>query len=75
MNRTAEIGCKVAGALLLYNGEISKEDIRSLRFFENYEESEIVIEYILTNFDVEVYTKKITSEPIPQWEEVIRLKT
>ena len=72
--RTDEIGLKVVSALLLHYGELSMTDIRSLPFFVNPHESEAVIQFLLKRYDVEIYTKKVSSYPIPEWEEVIRLK-
>lgn len=69
-----KIGLKVSIMLLLNSGEVSKDDIRSMPFFNNSNEPEAVIQFLLENYNVEICTKKISSEPIPEWEEVIRLK-
>lgn len=72
---TDRLGLKVASALLLHHGEVSVSDIRSLPFFVSPEEPESVIRAILSNYNVELYTRKVSSEPIPEWEQVIRLMT
>jgi hypothetical protein len=71
---TDKVGVKLASALLLYYGEISKEDIRAIPFFANPGESEAAIKCLLGTFDVEVYQRKIASYPVPQWEEVIKVR-
>jgi hypothetical protein len=72
--RLNEIGFRFASALLLHRGELSIGDIRALPFFSSPDESEAVIEALLKNFKVERYTKMVASRPIPEWEEIIRLK-
>jgi hypothetical protein len=71
---TQNIGLKLAGALLVYHGELSVNDIRAMPFFSGSDESELVIKALETSFKTERYTRKVTSQPIPQWEDVIRLK-
>ena len=71
---TDKLGLRVATALLLHHGEVSTNDIRSLPFFLNPDEPEAVIQSIIRNYTVEIYMKKVSSAPIPEWEEVIRLK-
>jgi len=68
------IGFKVASALLLHHGELSVEQIKAMPFFRNSDESKAVIRLLQLKFNVETYTKKVTAQPIPQWEEVMRLK-
>ena len=75
MNITTErIGVKFASALLLRYGEVSKEDIRAMPFFMSPNEPEAVIRCLLETFDVEVYPRKVSTHPLPEWEEVIRLR-
>lgn len=71
---TQNIGLKLAGALLVYHGELSVNDIRAMPFFSSSDELELVIKVLETSFKTERYTRKVTSQPIPQWEDVIRLK-
>lgn len=66
---------KVASALLMQHKELSVEDIKALPFFMSTDEAEAVIGYLRSNFDVEVYHKRISRKPILEWEEMIRLKT
>lgn len=70
----SEMGLKFASALLLHHGEISIEDIKAMPFFSDASESEAVIDSLKRTFNVEVYLKRISSEPIPEWEEVIKIK-
>ncbi len=72
--RTQDIGLKLASALLVYHGELSLNDIRSMPFFSSSDEAKLVIKALETNFKTERYTTKVASYPIPQWEDVIRLK-
>ena len=72
--RTEDIGLKFASALLLHCGEVSVEDIRAIPFFRSFDESEAVIKALQRRFKVEIYTRKVTAWPIPQWEEVIKLR-
>ena len=69
----SEIGLRFASALLLHRGEISISDIRALPFITHPDESDAVIGALLKNFNVEIYTKKVASHPIPEWEEIIKL--
>jgi len=71
---TEKIGVKLAGALLLQYGEISTEYIRAMPFLAEPHEAEKVIRNLLNLFDVEVYQRMVSSYPMPEWEEVIRLK-
>lgn len=72
--RVDSLGLKVATALLMHEGEVSMTDIRSLPFFVSPEQPEAVIQAILGSYNVEVYTRRVSSEPIPEWEEFIRLR-
>jgi len=72
--RADRLALRVASALLLHEGELALTDIRSLPFYESPEDPEGVIEAIIRNYDVEVYTKRIASTPVPEWEKVIRLR-
>jgi len=72
--RSDKIGLRLASALLLHYGEVSVGDIRALPVFSRPEEAEAVIRALINNFKVEIYTKKVASKPIPEWEEIIRLQ-
>jgi len=75
MSSTAEIiGIKLASALLLQHGELSLEDIQAIPFLTQPSEAETIIKSLLGTFDAEIYQKKVTSYPTPQWEQVIRLR-
>jgi len=67
-------GLKIVTALLFRYGEISVESIRALPFLTRPGDSEMIIQTLLELFDVEIYKRKIPSYPIPEWEQVIRLK-
>jgi hypothetical protein len=76
MNTTTEkVGIKVASALLLQYGELSTEDIRAIPFLSHPGEAERVIQHLLQLFNVEIYQKQISSYPMLEWEEIIKLKT
>lgn len=64
----------LASALLLQKKEISVEDIKSIPFITSSDEAEAVISFLRENFKTEIYLKKISSQPILEWEEIIRLK-
>jgi len=69
-----KIGLKLATALLLRHGEVSIEDIKAMPFFTDPSESEAVINSLIRTFNVEVYQKRVSLQPFPEWEEVIRIK-
>jgi len=71
---TDRIAVKLAGALLLQYGEISKEHIRAMPFLIEPGEAEMVISGLMKLFNVEVYQRMVSSYPTPEWEEVIRLR-
>jgi len=73
--RAEDIGLKFATALLLHRGELSVEDIRAIPFFRSSDDSEAVIKALQANFVVDTYTRKVAAHPIPQWEEIIKLRT
>lgn len=73
--RTDRIALRVASALLLHQGELSVGDIASLPFVRSADETQAVVDLLLRNYDVEISTRKISSGAIPQWEQLIRLKT
>lgn len=64
----------LASSLLLQQKEISVEDIRAMPFLRSPDEAEAVVSFLIENFKVEIYLKKVSSQPILEWEEVIRLK-
>lgn len=71
---TKKIAMRLTCALLLQRKEISVEDIKAIPFFMSPDEAEAVISFLRENFNVEVYLKKVSSHPILEWEEIIRLK-
>jgi len=72
--QTERIGLKVASAMLLHLGEISVRDIQAMPFFPNQNQIDGVLEFLMQNFNIEVYSRQISSYPIPEWEKIIRLK-
>jgi len=75
ITNTEEIGIKVASALLLQYGELSIEDIRAIPFLSYPDEVEKVVQQLTQLFNVEIYQKQISTDPIPEWEKIIKLKT
>ena len=71
---TEKIGVKLASALLLHYGELSIEDIRAMPFLTQPDEAEIVIRRLSEMFNVEIYSKKVSSYPMPEWEKMMRIK-
>lgn len=71
---SGKICLKLATALLLQHGEVSTEDIKAMPFFTDPSESEAVINSLIRTFNVEIYQKRVSLQPIPEWEEVIRIK-
>lgn len=65
---------KLAGALLLQEGELAVDDIRAMPFLTNPAQLDSVVDLLLRNFNAEVYSKRVASAPIPEWEQVIRLR-
>lgn len=73
-SKTERIGYRVASALLFHYGEIPIDTIKALPFFKNANESECVIQSLLNNINTEIYNKKISSEPISEWEKIIKIR-
>lgn len=67
-------GFKLVGAILIHRGEISVMDIKAMPFFTRPVEIDAVVKALMKKYDVEIYHKKVASWPIPEWEEIIRLK-
>lgn len=71
---TDKLVVKLAGALLLQQGELSVDDIRAMPFLTNPAQLDTVVDLLLRNFNAEIYSKRVASAPIPEWEQVIRLR-
>ena len=69
-----KVSLKLASALLLHNGEVSVEDIKAMPFLTDPGESEAIINSLINTFNVEVCLKRVSLQPIPEWEEIIKLK-
>jgi len=72
--KNEEIGFRCASALLLYKGQISIKDIQSLPFIEDDSQVEFVVKALKQRYDVEINSEKISSWPILEWDEIIRLR-
>jgi hypothetical protein len=72
--QTERIGLKLASAMLLHLGEISVKDIRAMPFFTNPDQIENVLEFLMRTFNAEIHSRRVASYPIPEWEQVIRLR-
>lgn len=70
-----KIGLKLAGALLLHKGELSVGDIQSMPFFTNPDQVEHVVQFLIRTFNARIYTKQVATYPLPEWEQIIMLKT
>jgi hypothetical protein len=68
-----DIGYKYVKAILQKDGEISIEDIKSMPFFNDDSEYNAVINSLKREYDVKIISKKTSSWPILEWEEVISL--
>ena len=75
MSTIETIGYRLAGALLIHNGELSIEDIQAMPFLTQPSDADNIIKFLLGMFDAEIYQKKISSYPTPQWEQIIRLRS
>jgi len=73
--RTEQLVFKLAGALLLQHGELSVKHIRAMPFCTNPNQIDAVIACLMRTFNAEIYQKRVASSPIPEWEEIIRLRT
>lgn len=65
---------RLATALLFQRKELSVEDIKAMPFFISPDEAEAVISFLRRNPNVESYLKKVSSHPIMEWEEILRVK-
>lgn len=72
--KTRTIGAKVAGALLVHYGQLSVDDIRAMPFFSGPEEAEQVVELLLRTFNADIRSIRVSSDPVPQWEQLIMLR-
>lgn len=71
---TENVGLKLVSALLLHHGKLSVRDIQAMPLFLKPNETEAVVEFLLRTFDAEIYSQLVASEPIPEWERIIRLR-
>ena len=69
------LSTRLAGILLLRNGELSARDIRALPMVEDNEDVDLIISWLIANFDVELHQKRISSSPISEWDEIISLRS
>lgn len=69
-----QLGFKFASALLMYYKEISTNTIRAMPFFEDFSESDRVIDLLLNNYSTEIHLKQLSKHPFTEWEEIIKLK-
>lgn len=64
----------ISAAILLKQGEISTEDIRSFSFVSQDFNAKPVIDSLLRLYDTELICNKVSSKPFLKWEETIRLR-
>ena len=68
------ISVKIASALLVHRGEISTKDIEAIPFINNSKNANKTLTILANTFNVEIRSRKISSSPIPEWEQIVRLK-
>jgi hypothetical protein len=69
-----KLALSIAAVVLLRDGEISTDDIRSLPFLSDDFDARLIVDSLLELFDAEVFNRKLSSSPFLRWEQVIRLK-
>jgi hypothetical protein len=67
------LALKLAEALLLSKGEISKRDIEALPFIDNPRDAELIANYLTTKFKTKISTLRTHGEEVGPWEELIIL--
>jgi len=70
-----DISVKLASLLLRHKGELSRSDIAALPWVENEDEVELIISMILRDVDAELQQRRIESSLIPDWEDVVVVKS
>ena len=69
-----ELSVKLAGLLLLEEGELSVSDIEALPFVGDYELARAIADELVSRFDAIMERRKMSSSVISQWEDFVRLK-
>ncbi len=64
---------KILTALLKYKGEISVDEIEAIPFIKE-SEVDAIVNWLISNYDVEIITQKKKSNPFLEWVKVIKLK-
>jgi len=70
-----EISERFITLLLRHRGELSRSDIAALPWIEDEEEVELLISILLQDVNVELEQRRVESASIPDWEDVIVLKS
>ena len=74
IQNSIDLGIKISSALLKSKGEITEKEIKSIPFV-NEKEADFILKRIIETFNVEVFTKKIKTNPFLEWDKIIKLKT
>ena len=64
---------KIASAILMKKGEVSLGEIEALPFIDRDFDPQIIANALRQMYDVEVISRKTSSIPYMQWDNVIRL--
>lgn len=64
---------KIASAILIKKGEVSLGEIEAFPFIDRDFDPQIIANALKQMYDVEVISRKISSFPYMQWDNIIRL--
>ena len=64
------ISLKLAEAILLYKGEISIEDLKSLPFIDE-EDARLLAHYLRNKFNLKMYAQKLQSKELEEFLSMI----
>ena len=70
-----DFSTRLVTLLLIHKGELSRSDIAALPWIEDEDEVELIMSALLKEADVELLQRRVHSASIPDWEDVIVVKS
>ena len=70
-----DVTTRLATLLLMHKGELSRSDIAALPWIEDEDEVELIMSALLKDADFELLQRRVHSASIPDWEDVIVVKS
>ncbi len=70
-----DVSARLAVMLLMHKGELSRSEIAALPWIEDEDEVELIMSALLKEANVELLQRRVLSASIPDWEDVIVVKS